>query len=131
MSGKLPAAAGWTGSTKLTVKRLKISTSIHWCATLASSYAAISRGKQILPVFLCVIAGFQKSANSVEEELARRGLRIHVRIAEPLADADMAFSNQNGPFSDADEREKAKQLAKDLAARLDPTHPSGYRSSAR
>src|SRR5260370_34235641 len=47
ISGKLPAAAAWTGSTKLTVKRLKISTSIHWCATLASSYAAISRGKQI------------------------------------------------------------------------------------
>lgn len=82
-----------------------------------------------IPVFLCVIAGFQQSANTVEEELARRGLRINVRIAEPLADADRAFSNQNGTFCDADECEKARRLASDLGARLEPKHPLGYGNS--
>lgn len=44
-AGRLKAA--WTGSIKLTVKQPKTSTSIRWCAMSGSSYAAISRGKQI------------------------------------------------------------------------------------
>jgi Domain of unknown function (DUF4338) len=47
MSGKPPDAVAWTRSTKPTVKPSKTSTSIRWCATSVSSYAVISRGKQI------------------------------------------------------------------------------------
>jgi hypothetical protein len=82
-----------------------------------------------IPIFLCAIAGFQQGANAVEQELGRRGVPIHVRIAEPLVDADRAFSNENGIFSDADECEKAKRLASDLGARLEPKHPLGYGDS--
>src|SRR5690349_14749545 len=40
-------AVAWTGSIRFTVKPSKISTSIPWYATSASSYAVIPRGKQI------------------------------------------------------------------------------------
>lgn len=80
-------------------------------------------------IFLCVIAGFQKSASFVEEELGRKGLRVIVRIAEPLADADRAFSHSNSAFADSDECEKAKRLASDRGARLEPKHPLGYGES--
>src|ERR1700687_1514302 len=42
-----PAAAAWTATTTPTAKRSKMFTFIRWCATRGSSYAAISRGKQI------------------------------------------------------------------------------------
>src|SRR6266550_7433830 len=41
------AAAAWTATTPPTAKRSKMFTFIRWCATRGSSYAAISRGKQI------------------------------------------------------------------------------------
>src|SRR5262245_54744512 len=44
---KLPDAAAWIASTKLTVKPSETSTYIRWCATPSSSCAVISRGKQI------------------------------------------------------------------------------------
>lgn len=82
-----------------------------------------------IAVFICVVAGFQKSAHSVEHELAAKGFHAHVRIAEPLADGDRAFSDQNKVYRDADERAKAKRLARDLGARLEPKHPLGYGDS--
>jgi hypothetical protein len=82
-----------------------------------------------IPVFLCVVAGFQEAANAIEQELGQKNMRLSVRIAEPLNDTDKAFSNQHGIFCDADECEKAKRLSSDLGARLEPKHPLGYGSS--
>src|SRR5712691_2540556 len=55
MSGKPPDAVAWIGSTKLTVKRSKISTFIRWCATRGSGYAEIPRCKQIQRIKLAEI----------------------------------------------------------------------------
>ena len=79
-----------------------------------------------LAVFFGVVSGLQHSADFVEQELNLKRVRISVRIAEPLADADRAFSSQNGIFRDADECEKAKRIASDYGARLEPKHPLGY-----
>lgn len=83
-----------------------------------------------VPVFLCVIAGFQKSADALEQDAGPLAdVRINVRIAEPLGDADRAFSSQNETFCDADECEKAKRIARDRGVRLEPKHPLGHGDS--
>src|SRR6266545_1780227 len=52
-----PGAAAWTGTTTPTARRSKMFTFIRWCAPRGSSYAAISRGKQIQAVLLTQLRG--------------------------------------------------------------------------
>jgi hypothetical protein len=79
-----------------------------------------------IPVFLCVIAGFQTAVQHMEAELVKRKLQIRVRVADPLADADRAFSDAADIFADVDEMEKAKRLVRDFGSRLEPKHPLGF-----
>src|SRR5438309_4356936 len=58
-----PGAAAWIESTKLTVRQSKIFTFIRWCATRGSSYAAISRGKQILQDYTTAIRWYRLAAD--------------------------------------------------------------------
>src|SRR5207249_1176334 len=51
MQGRPPGAVAWIGSTRLTAKQSKTSTSTRWSPTPSSSYAAGLHGKP-LPILL-------------------------------------------------------------------------------
>jgi hypothetical protein len=76
--------------------------------------------------FVGVIAGLQESQAKASEALDGLGLRIELRVCEPLSNRDQCFSPESGVFEDDEERLRAKRIAEDFGRRIVAKHPLGF-----
>ncbi len=79
-----------------------------------------------LSYFLGTLAGLQDAQVAIEERLAKLGLKVCVRISEPLSNRDKCFAEESPLFESDEERLKAKRIAEDYGRRLLPRTPLGY-----
>jgi hypothetical protein len=79
-----------------------------------------------LRYFVGVIAGLQESQVKAEEALSKLGLRVDVRICEPLSSRDQCCSRDATVFESEDERLRAQRIAEDFGRRIVSKHPLGF-----
>src|SRR5437870_5639814 len=75
-----PGAVAWIGSTRLTAKPSKTSTSIRWSATRSSGYAAGPPGKQIRMKQVISARHSARHARNVESHMDRLGPALRFQV---------------------------------------------------
>jgi hypothetical protein len=79
-----------------------------------------------LRYFVGALAGLQESQAMIEDALSKQGIRVSVRICEPLSAKDQCFSPDSRFFESDEERLRAKRIAEDNGRRIVPRHPLGF-----
>jgi hypothetical protein len=79
-----------------------------------------------LRYFVGVIAGLQESQAKAEDALSKMGLRVDVRVCEPLSTRDQCLSPDAKVFAEEEERIRAQRLAEDYGRRIVSKHPLGF-----
>jgi hypothetical protein len=82
-----------------------------------------------VPVYLLAICGFESAVEQVRAHAAKLSIPVTIEVADLLGEADRAFSPESSVFAEDADRERAKGIAVDRGAQLEPRTPLGYRDS--
>jgi len=82
--------------------------------------------KHAIPCSLVALCGFDTAAQHIEQVTMDLKMTIRVNVCDLLTEADRCFGEQSRVFVDADERERARTLMKDLGRGLVRDNPLGF-----
>ncbi len=96
---------------------------------LARLWTAGGPWPERVPVYFLAICGFESAVERVRTNAAKFDLPLTIEVADVLREADRAFSPDSALFTEPADRERAKAIATDRGAQLEPKTPLGYRDS--
>lgn len=98
----------------------------QYFSKMAQECGELLRNKAGLQTFFVTICGFETAKVRVEKALQRLCLSVNVHICDPLDESAKCFNEQSQIFSDATERDRAKNLAYSHGSSLAKGDPLGY-----
>jgi hypothetical protein len=80
-------------------------------------------------IYLVAVCGFDAAVERVRGGVDTTDFPIHVHVADHLDQRDRCFGPESIVFPEEADRERARAIAYELGASLEPKHPLGYEDS--
>ena len=79
-------------------------------------------------VFISSICSLQRGREKLENAINEVPFEAEVIVSDPLTEADQCFSEKSEVFNSPEDRNKAKQIARDYGKKLQKPQPLGYKN---
>lgn len=79
-----------------------------------------------IKIYIGVIAGFMDAKNSIEEDLASKGININILIGDPLSDSEKCFGENSRYFQNQTEKENCMEICLEKGLEIVRSNPLGF-----